>query len=272
MSHRFEEVSSDDETPTTRPTHTYDDDNEIPINRGDARNRPNRNDRNDRNDRTDRTDRTNRNFRGGDERFGRNERNNRGRGGFHDDFFGNSGFGLGFGSMFRDPFFSDPFGNDDFFGGGLQGRIGSMMREFDNMHNHMNSHMNSLMNSSMEQSRGSGNGKFYTKTQTFVSQNGVTQQTVQESDSTGKKRVKVQRQIGDKGSEVETILDSSGNEVTTKRLNNMLEDEENDFEENWSKNTGVRFQSDRLLQLNNGSRRPNDNRRNISIGFDSKQK
>mmetsp|Transcript_9047 Transcript_9047/g.33359 ORF Transcript_9047/g.33359 Transcript_9047/m.33359 type:complete len:159 (-) Transcript_9047:145-621(-) len=142
------------------------------------------------------------------------------------------------------------FFDDEFFDGGFGG-MGSMMKD---MHERMESLMNNASghhSSSTGHHRGSGSS-YYSSSRRIVSNNGVLEETAHEEDHTGRKRIRVRRQIGDKGSLVEKELTQDGTETTTKRLHNLRDEEEPDFEREWQRTTGSRsafhglgFDSDR---------------------------
>jgi hypothetical protein len=142
---------------------------------------------------------------------------------FEDDFFsrpmesvfGRGGLGFGRSIFEDDPFFSHDSIMNDF-----------MSRPFGS------SYSNS--SSSITRSGGPG-GVYYSSTTTVSSANGVTETTHAVQDSrTGTEKVAVKRSIGDKSSTVEKVRDREGREQTTKRLENVMEDEERTFDQDWN--------------------------------------
>ncbi len=136
---------------------------------------------------------------------------------FEDDFFMrplqsmlSRGFGFGRSSFFDDdPFFSSP--------------LESMMAGA------------SISSSSVRTRSGSGgNGVYYSSTTTMTSANGVTETTHAVEDSrTGTQKVAVKRSLGDKSTTVEKVRDREGREQTTKKLENVTEQEEDQFDAEW---------------------------------------
>ncbi len=80
---------------------------------------------------------------------------------------------------------------------------------------------------------------FYSSTTSITSANGVTEMKKAMKDSrTGTEKVSVQRKIGDKAITVEKVSDKTGREQTTKKLENVTEEDERNFEKEWFRVSG----------------------------------
>ncbi|KAL0487624.1 Mlf [Acrasis kona] len=133
----------------------------------------------------------------------------------HDDFFGPSMMTR----FFDDPFFSSGFGRT------RGSSLSSMMN------------MPSMMSSFESSSSGGGQGSvFYSSTTTTTSANGVSETTRSVKDSrSGTERIAVKRSINGKSATVEKVRDNRGREQTTKRLENMTEDDQDTFDGEWNR-------------------------------------
>lgn len=132
-----------------------------------------------------------------------------------------------------DPFFShgDPFESmahqfDGFFGMGSRHR--QMM---DRMR-----HMGDMMSTMADNFSGGDNGFVsYSSSTTMTSRDGVTETSHRVSDSrTGTEKVSIKRQIGDRAHLVEKTRDRHGREQTFKHLENILPEEETEFDMQWT--------------------------------------
>lgn len=153
----------------------------------------------------------------------------------HERRQGTSPFDMfGGGSMLQmDPFFShgDPFESmahqfDDFFGMGSRHRqmMDSMMR------------MGDMMSTMADNFGGADNGFVsYSSSSSMTSRNGVTETSHRVRDSrTGTEKVSIKRQIGDRAHLVERTRDRHGREQTFKHLENIVPEEETEFDMQWS--------------------------------------
>ncbi|KAL9653073.1 hypothetical protein ABK040_006292 [Willaertia magna] len=153
------------------------------------------------------------------------------------------------------------FDDDPFFSGSFFSNANSIF----NRHSEMMKRMHNDFESMFERSSVGGdmlnnnNGRsvYYCSTTTTTSSNGVTETKRKVQDSrTGTERVTVKRQIGDKSCIIDKTKDREGREQNIKRLENVKEEEESLFEEEWKKKSEYlprwgRFDRDDKYSLTN---------------------